>query len=92
MPVAGSELQPLIEHTIGSVSGLLAIIGGVFTLRGRNWARWLCAVWMGGHVILSLFHSRWELLVHSLLFAAVLYVFFRPAASAYFRDARAGSN
>src|SRR5206468_3983960 len=36
---------------------LLAIVGGAFLLRGRNWARWLLIAWMGYHVALSVFHS-----------------------------------
>jgi hypothetical protein len=64
---------------------LLAILCGVFTLRGSNWARWGLVVWLGYHVILSVLHTPFELVVHSLLFAAVLYFLFRPQASAYFR-------
>jgi len=66
---------------------LLAIVGGVFTFRGANWARWLLLVWITYHVILSSFHSLSELLMHSLLFAAVAYFLFRPKAAAYFRGA-----
>jgi hypothetical protein len=68
---------------------LLAILGGVFVLRGKNWARWLLLAWLAYHVILSAFHPLSELVVHSLLFAVVAYVLFRPPASAYFRGARA---
>jgi len=68
---------------------LLAILCGVFMLRGRNWARWGLVVWLGYHVGLSVLHTPFELLVHSLLFAAVLYFLFRPQASAYFRGATA---
>ena len=68
---------------------LLAILGGVFVLRGHNWARWLLLAWIAYHVILSAFHSFSELIMHSLLFAVVAYVLFRPQASAYFRGARA---
>ena len=69
---------------------LLAILGGVFVLRGHNWARWLLLVWIAFHSILSAFHSRSELVVHTLLFAVVAYVLFlRPQASAYFRGSRA---
>jgi hypothetical protein len=64
---------------------LLAILCGVFMLRGRNWARWLLLVWIAYHVILSAFHSLSELVVHSLLFAVVAYFLLRPQASAYFR-------
>jgi uncharacterized membrane protein HdeD (DUF308 family) len=68
---------------------LLAILGGVFVLRGNNWARWLLLVWIACHVILSAFHSLSELVAHGLLFAVIAYVLFRPQASAYFRTARA---
>src|SRR5438552_4134444 len=36
---------------------ILAIVGGVFVLRGRNWARWLLIGWLTYHVGLSAFHS-----------------------------------
>lgn len=67
---------------------LLAVVGGVFMLCGFNWARWLLVVWIGFHVILSIFHSPFELAVHSLLFAVIAYFLFRPGASGYFRNAR----
>jgi hypothetical protein len=31
---------------------LLAVVAGVFMLRGLDWARWLSLAWMGFHVIL----------------------------------------
>ena len=68
---------------------LLAILGGVFVLRGHNWARWLLIIWMAFHVILSAFHSLSELVAHGLLFAVIAYVLFRPQAAAYFRSAGA---
>jgi hypothetical protein len=64
---------------------LLAIVAGVFMLRGANWARWLVLAWIAYHVILSAFHSVSETVAHGALFAAVAYVLFRPKASAYFR-------
>jgi len=65
----------------------LAILCGVFMLRGSNWARWGLVVWLGYHVILSVLHTPFELFVHSLLFATVLYFLFRPPVSAFFRGA-----
>ena len=67
---------------------LLAILCGVFMLRGSNWARWLLVVWMGYHIVLSALHSPMQLFVHGLLFAVILYFLFRPQASAYFRSTR----
>jgi len=66
---------------------LLAILSGVFMLRGSNWARWLLLVWLAYHVILSGFHSLSELAMHSVLLCVVAYFLFRPQASAYFRGA-----
>ena len=70
---------------------LLAILCGVFMLRGSNWARWLLLVWIAFHIILSAFHSLFELVIHGLLFAVVAYFLFRPQASAYFRGTRNGT-
>jgi hypothetical protein len=64
---------------------LLAILSGVFMLRGRNWARWLLLVWLAYHVALSAFHSLAGFVIHSVLLAVVAYVLFRPQASAYFQ-------
>ena len=66
---------------------LLAILCGVFMLRGSNWARWLLLVWLAYHVILSAFHSLFELAMHGLLLGVIAYFLFRPQASAYFRGA-----
>ena len=68
---------------------LLAILSGLFVLRGSNWARWLLLVWLAYHVILSAFHSLSELAMHSLLLCVVAYFLFRQQASAYFRGANA---
>ena len=73
-----------------SLLRLLAILGGVFVLRGSNWARWLVLIWIAYHVILSAFHSAFELIVHGLLFAVIAYVLFRSQASRYFRSAGTG--
>jgi hypothetical protein len=77
------------EFWLTPVIQLLALISGVFMLYAFNWARWLLVVWVGYHIILSALHSPLELLVHTFLFAIVLYFAFRPQASAYFRGARA---
>lgn len=67
---------------------LAAIVCGVYLLRGANWARWLAIVWIAYHVVLSGFHSWFELAIHSLLCIVIAYVLFRPAANAYFHAAR----
>lgn len=68
-----------------SLVALIAILCGVYMLRGSNWARWLALAWIVFHVVLSMFHSWFELAVHSLLCAAVAYFLFRARANRYFR-------
>jgi hypothetical protein len=64
---------------------LLAILFGVFALRGHDWARWGLAGWLLYHVILSAFHTPFELVVHGVLLVVVVYILFRPRASAFFQ-------
>ena len=64
---------------------LVAIVCGVYMLRGRNWARWLAMAWIGFHVVISAFHSFPQLAVHGVLFVVFAYVLFRPRATEYFR-------
>ena len=67
---------------------LLAIVGGAFLLRGRNWARWLSIAWMAWHVYLSALHPLSELITHSVLLVVFAFLLFRPRASAYFRGVK----
>ena len=79
------KLQHPLEFWLAPVIRLLAGLGGLFMLYGINWARWLLVAWLGYHIILSIFHSPFQLLMHILIFAVLLYFLFRPRASAYFR-------
>ena len=58
---------------------LLAIVCGVFVLRGSNWARWGLLVWIAYHVVLSAFHTLFELVVHGLLSVVVAWFLLRPS-------------
>ena len=78
---------PPLEYVWVCLLRLLAILGGVFVLRGQNWARWLVLAWIAYHVVLSAFHSTFELAVHGVLFAVIAYMLFRPRATSYFRSA-----
>src|SRR5947209_4858406 len=64
---------------------VLAIVGGVFLLRGHDWARWLLVGWMAFHVVISGFHSVSELIVHAGLLGIIAYWLFRAEALRYFR-------
>jgi hypothetical protein len=63
---------------------MLAILGGVFTLRGANWARWLLVIWIAYHVILSYFHSPVELITHLIVFAFITIGLFHAKVTWYF--------
>ena len=67
---------------------LTAVVCGVYMLRGRNWARWLALAWIAYHVILSAFHTLFELAFHGLLCAIMAYCLLRAPATRYFRAAR----
>lgn len=71
---------------------LSAVLFGFYMLRGRNWARWLAVVWMGGHLILAAFASTQMLVVHGLMFTAIAYLLFRADSRAYFRATRAAAH
>jgi uncharacterized membrane protein len=65
---------------------ILAIVAGIFLLRGFNWARRLLVLWLAYHVVLSAFHSLMEVIVHGLLLIIITYFLYRRAAAEYFRD------
>jgi hypothetical protein len=85
-----NELRQPFHNDLGWVLllRLMAIVGGVFMLLGRNWARWLTLIWLAYHVVLSAFHSRSELVMHSLLLVVIAYFLFRPKAVEYFRGSK----
>ena len=69
--------------------GIAAIVGGVYVLRGANWARWLLAAWMALHVAISIGQPT-VLLAHVAIFGFVAYLLFRPGASTHFAVAPKG--
>lgn len=79
------------EITWISAVRLLAIIAGIFMLRGQNWARWLALAWMAFHVVLGALNSPSQLLLHAFLLAVFGYFLLRSSASKYFRSAPPGA-
>lgn len=63
----------LTEIALRLGTHILALVGGVFVLRGHIWARWLCVAWMGFHVVLSLGHPWLQLTIHAIFFVALLW-------------------
>ena len=76
-PLAGDALLVLLVR-------LLALVAGIFILRGANWARWVAILWLAYHVVLSAFHSWSEAGVHAVLLAVISYVLLRRDAAEYF--------
>jgi hypothetical protein len=68
-----------------SLVRIIAIVSGVFILRGSNRARWLALAWIAFHVAISFLDSLQKVAVHGLIFVLFTYVLLRPEASVYFR-------
>jgi hypothetical protein len=75
----------LVDISLAWGTRALAIVGGISTLRGHNWARWLLAAWMIFHAVMSLFHSVGEAAAHCVIFAPLAYLLFRRSAAPFFR-------
>ena len=74
-----------VDTLVISFVRILAIVAGAFMLRGYNWARWLCVAWAAFHVVVSMWHSPFELVMHIVVLLLVVYLLFRRASSAYFK-------
>ena len=64
---------------------ILAVVGGVFLLKGHNWARWLLLAWLAFHVVVSAFHSLSEMAAHAVLLIVVAYFLLTLPDTNYFR-------
>jgi hypothetical protein len=80
--MAGDDAQVL-------AIGIAAVIGGIFVLRGKNWARWLLAVWMALHVAISVGQPT-ALVAHFVIFGCIAFLLFRPRASEFFARTERG--
>jgi hypothetical protein len=65
----------------------IAIVGGIFLLKGRNWARWLLLAWAAFHVFVGALHSPSNAIAHFVLLGVIAYFLLTPPASGYFRPA-----
>jgi hypothetical protein len=82
-----------LEHDSALVElvELVAIVCGVFLLRGHDWARWLALAWIVFHVVLSIFHSAREAAIHGLFCVAIAWILLRSEAARYFHGPRVES-
>jgi hypothetical protein len=78
--------RPWEEAILPALVGVVAIVCGIYMLRGSNWARWLALVWLAFHVALSI-GAVPKLVIHALFLAVFAYFLLRPQASRYFRPA-----
>jgi uncharacterized membrane protein HdeD (DUF308 family) len=70
------------------VVGIIAIVAGVFLLRGARWARWLLLAWLAFHVVVSALNSLSAAMPHVVLLLVVSYFLLGPPTSKYFQRAR----
>jgi uncharacterized membrane protein HdeD (DUF308 family) len=68
--------------------GIIAIVAGVFLLRGARWARWLLLAWLAFHVVVSALNSLSDALPHVVLLLVVGYFLLGPPTSKYFQRAQ----
>jgi hypothetical protein len=68
------------------VVNLLAMMAGIFILRGRGWARWLAVAWLAFHVAISIGHPLGQLIMHAILLLLFAYGLFRAEARPYFQS------
>jgi hypothetical protein len=83
-----AELKQIASNPEGIwilVVRLLAIVGGIFSLRGANWARWLLVVWIAFHVVISFSRTSAELMMHAFVMILTIVALFHPKANAYFQ-------
>jgi hypothetical protein len=75
------------DYLLISAIRVAAVVGGVFLLLGHNWARWLLLAWLAFHVVVSVFHSTQEIVMHLILLLLFAYFLLRPPSSSYFHSA-----
>jgi uncharacterized membrane protein HdeD (DUF308 family) len=66
--------------------GIVAVVAGVFLLRGARWARWLVLAWLAFHVVVSASISLLDAVPHTVLFLVVGYFLLGPPTSKYFQS------
>lgn len=68
--------------------GAIAVIAGVFLLRGARWARWLVLAWLAFHVVVGALISLSAAMPHVVLLLVVGYFLLGPPTSQYFQRAQ----
>ena len=76
---------PPSEYLLVLVVRLIAIVSGVYLLRGKDWARWLSIAWIACHLVISIFHTKQGIVVHAVVLIAFAVLLYLPVANQYFR-------
>ena len=81
--------SPLDRWTVPTLLvGIIAIVAGVFLLRGARWARLLVLAWLAFHVVASALNSLSDAIPHIVLLFVVCYFLLGPPTSKYFQNAQ----
>jgi uncharacterized membrane protein HdeD (DUF308 family) len=65
--------------------GAIAVVAGVFLLRGARWVRWLVLSWLAFHVVAGALLSLSVALPHVVLLLVIGYVLLGPPTSKYYQ-------
>jgi hypothetical protein len=65
--------------------GVIAVVAGVFLLRGAGWSRWVLLGWLAFHVVAIALESLLSAVSHLLLLVVVGYFLLGPPTSEYFQ-------
>jgi hypothetical protein len=68
--------------------GVIAVVAGVFLLRGAGWSRWVLLAWLAFHVVAIALESLLGAVSHLVLLVVVGYFLLGPPTSAYFQHAQ----
>jgi ABC-type uncharacterized transport system permease subunit len=78
-------VRPTFLEEVGVYAiGALAVVAGIYMLRGRNWARWLALGWICLHVIVAAFNQPIGLVIHVVFVALLAWLLFRRESQQWF--------
>lgn len=78
--------QKLYETTLVELLRIVAIIAGILLLRANNLGRWLAIGWVLLHVIISMFNSLEQTLMHIGVLVVVAVLLFLPVSVKFFKS------
>ncbi len=64
--------------------GAIAVVAGVFLLRGARWVRWLVLAWLAFHVVAGALQSLSFAMPHVVLLVVIGYVLLGQPTSKYY--------